>query len=81
MILDEATSSLDTESEAIVQRAIDELARSRTCFIVAHRLSTVLNADRIVVLDGARVAEIGSHHELMALEGVYARLIRHQTAA
>jgi subfamily B ATP-binding cassette protein MsbA len=80
LILDEATSSLDTESEAIVQKALEELMRARTCFVVAHRLSTIKSADRIVVLENGAVAEVGAHDELAARDGVYARLIRHQTA-
>jgi subfamily B ATP-binding cassette protein MsbA len=79
LILDEATSSLDTESEAIVQEALEALMRSRTCLVVAHRLSTIKSADRIVVLDDGRVAEMGKHEELVTREGVYARLVRHQT--
>jgi subfamily B ATP-binding cassette protein MsbA len=78
LLLDEATSSLDTESEAIVQRALEALMRARTCFVVAHRLSTIKNADRIIVLDGGAVAEQGTHAELLDRGGVYARLVRHQ---
>lgn len=80
LILDEATSALDTESEAVVQQALDVLMRGRTCLVVAHRLSTIKNADRIVVLENGRVAEIGNHHELANRDGVYARLVRHQTS-
>src|SRR5205814_1992520 len=79
LILDEATSSLDAESEAVVQNALEALMEGRTCFIVAHRLSTVRKADRIVVLERGRIAEIGAHEDLIASRGVYSRLVRHQT--
>ncbi|MBS1814987.1 MAG: ABC transporter ATP-binding protein [Acidobacteria bacterium] len=74
LILDEATSALDTESESLVQAALANLMENRTVFVVAHRLSTVRRADRIVVLDQGRIAEIGNHAELLALGGIYKRL-------
>ena len=81
LILDEATSNLDAESEAAVQAALAQLMRGRTTIIVAHRLSSVRDADRIVVLDGARVVEQGRHDELMARRGTYHRLVEHQLIA
>ena len=74
LILDEATSALDTESERIVQMALANLMKNRTTVVIAHRLSTVQNADRIVVLDRGRIAEIGSHEELLRRNGLYQRL-------
>lgn len=74
LILDEATSSLDSESEQEVQRALENLMRGRTTFVIAHRLSTVVSADRIVVIAGGRIVEAGSHAELLAHDGEYRRL-------
>jgi ABC transporter fused permease/ATP-binding protein len=78
LILDEATSNLDSESEAAVQTALARLMHGRTTIIVAHRLSTVRDADRIVVIDNARVVEQGHHDELMERRGTYHRLVEHQ---
>ncbi|SFL43303.1 ATP-binding cassette, subfamily B, MsbA [Rugamonas rubra] len=78
LILDEATSALDTESERLVQAALEVLMRGRTTVVIAHRLSTIENADRIVVLDGGRIAEMGSHTALLAKGGLYARLYQTQ---
>lgn len=74
MILDEATSSIDTRTEAIVQEGMDALMKGRTVFVIAHRLSTVRNSDVIMVLDKGRIIERGSHDDLIAKEGRYYQL-------
>ena len=78
LILDEATASLDTESEFMIQQALERLTNGRTTFAIAHRLSTLQNADRLLVIDGHRIAEIGSHEELLAKKGMYYRLVKAQ---
>ena len=79
LILDEATSSLDSQSEALVQEAFDRLREGRTSIVVAHRLSTIRDADQIAVVDGGRIVEIGTHEQLLAVGGAYARLYAKQS--
>ena len=78
LILDEATASLDTESEYMIQKALERLTDGRTTFAIAHRLSTLKNADRLIVIDGHQVAEVGSHEELIRKRGIYYRLVKAQ---
>jgi ATP-binding cassette subfamily B protein len=80
LILDEATSSIDLATEIKVQRAFDALTVGRTCFIVAHRLSTVMHCDVIAVMDGGRIIEQGTHDELLAKGGAYANLWKSRNA-
>ena len=79
LILDEATSALDTESEKLVQEALNSLLEGRTSIVIAHRLSTIHNADKIIVIDKGKIAEQGTHAELMARNGIYAKLIEMQS--
>ena len=78
LILDEATSNVDTRTEHIIQQAMTRLMEGRTCFVIAHRLSTIRNADKILVMDGGDVAEQGTHEELLAKKGMYYKLYRSQ---
>ena len=78
MILDEATSSVDTRTEVLIQQALDQLMEGRTSFIIAHRLSTIRNADMILVMDKGDIIEVGNHEELIAKDGFYATLYNSQ---
>src|SRR5690606_23674340 len=81
LILDEATRSVDTRTEVLVQRAMRELRQDRTSFVIAHRLSTIRDADLILVMEGGAIIEQGSHSELLRVDGAYARLYEAQFAA
>ncbi len=81
LLLDEATSALDAENEGLVQKALDQAMVGRTTLVIAHRLATVLRADRILVMDQGRIVEEGAHAELVARGGLYARLARLQFGA
>ena len=78
LILDEATSALDSQSESLIQEALQNVMKQRTTFVIAHRLSTIRNADQIVVMDQGRIVEIGSHSDLLAAGNLYSQLYREQ---
>lgn len=79
LVLDEATSALDSESEKLIQESLDTLMQKRTSIVIAHRLSTIAQLDRIIVLEHGKIAEDGSHQELLARKGIYASLWKHQS--
>ncbi len=81
MVLDEATSALDTESERLVQDALEKMMLNRTSIVIAHRLSTIQNADTIVVLQKGEIVEKGTHSELLERDGVYKKLVAMQSLA
>ncbi|MFZ9703805.1 MAG: ATP-binding cassette domain-containing protein, partial [Bacilli bacterium] len=80
MILDEATSSIDTETEALIQKAVNQILKGRTSIVIAHRLSTIVDADRILVMASGKIIEDGNHRELMAKKGTYYQLYMNQFA-
>ena len=81
MVLDEATSALDTESERLVQIALENMMKNRTSIVIAHRLSTIQNADEIIVLNKGEIVEKGQHHELITRNGIYKKLVDMQSFA
>ena len=81
LLLDEATSALDSESERVVQEALDKAREGRTCIVIAHRLSTIYNSDCIAVIKDGQVLESGTHSELLAKEGLYYKLNKYQALA
>jgi len=79
LVLDEATSALDSESEKLIQDALEKLMKGRTSIVIAHRLSTIAKLDRVLVLDKGTIVEDGSHTELLKNKGIYAKLWNHQS--
>jgi ABC-type multidrug transport system fused ATPase/permease subunit len=80
LVLDEATSAVDTETEKLIQEALDRVMQGRTVFVIAHRLSTLKNAHKLLVLDKGQIAEMGTHEELLAKpDGIYRKLVKIQT--
>jgi ABC-type multidrug transport system fused ATPase/permease subunit len=79
LILDEATSALDSESEKLIQQALENLMKDRTSIVIAHRLSTIAKLDRIIVLDEGKIVQDGTHAELLRQKGIYASLWNHQS--
>ena len=79
LILDEATSALDSASEKLVQEALEKVMMNRTSIVVAHRLSTIQKADKIIVLENGRIVQTGTHHELLELDGPYKRFVEIQS--
>jgi subfamily B ATP-binding cassette protein MsbA len=79
MVLDEATSALDTESERLVQDALENMMKNRTSIVIAHRLSTIQNADEIIVMQKGEIVEHGKHQELLDQQGVYSKLVAMQS--
>ena len=80
LVLDDSTSAVDMETEAVIQQKLRGVLKGRTTFIIAHRISSVMNADQIIVLDHGEIAERGTHRELMELGGIYANMVAEQTA-
>jgi ABC-type multidrug transport system fused ATPase/permease subunit len=78
LVLDEATSSVDTETELLIQDALEKIMKGRTCLVIAHRLSTIRNADRIIVMHRGEIREMGTHAELLEKQGIYYRLYQLQ---
>ena len=78
MVLDEATSALDTQSEKLVQDALEKMMNNRTSVVIAHRLSTIVNADKIIVMENGNIKESGTHTELLGRNGIYTKLIQLQ---